>query len=86
MALRASLKRRLKRVEACSAKALQKEAKVEEEQHNRTCFEPQTDKVDQPFRLLGLPIELLLQILEILLSATPVKSSCHRYPLVSLRL
>ena len=49
-------------------------------------FELQTDKVDQPSRLLGLPLELLLEILEIVSLATPVKSTCHRYPLISLRL
>lgn len=83
MSLRASLKRRLKRV---LRKLYKKEPKSKERSTIGPAFEPQIDKVDQPFRLLALPIELLLQILEVLLSATPDKSSPHRYPLVSLRL
>jgi len=88
MALRASLKRRLKRVvqKLYKKEPKSKEPELKERSTLGPAFELQTDKVDQPFRLLGLPIELLLQILEILLSATPDKSSCHRYPLVSLRL
>jgi len=91
MALRASLKHRLKRL---LRKLYKKEPKSKGRSTIGPAFGPQTDKVnqpvdqsvDQPFRLLGLPIELLLHILEILLEDTPVKSSCHRYPLVSLRL
>ena len=85
MSLRASLKRRLKRV---LRKLYKKEPKPKERSTIGPAFEPQIVKVDQhqPFRLLALPIELLLQILEILLSVTPDKSSSHRYPLVSLRL
>lgn len=83
MALRASLKRRLKRV---VQKLYKKEPKPKERNTIGPAFAPQSDKADQPFPLLGLPVELLLQILEILLLATPVKLICHRYPLLSLRL
>ena len=81
MALRASLKRRLKRA---VQKLYKKEPKPKEGNTIGTTPALQSDKADQPFPLLGLPIELLLEILEILLSATPVKSICH--PLLSLRL
>lgn len=85
MALRASLKRRLKRI---VQKLFKKEPKLKERSTIEPTFALETDKVDQPFRLLGLPIELLLQILEILLSSIPVKSNGpgHRNPLLSLRL
>jgi hypothetical protein len=43
-------------------------------------------RVVQPCRLLGLPVELLLQILEFLQTADPVQLSDHRYPFLSLRL
>lgn len=83
MALRVSLKRRLKRV---VQKLYKKEPKPKEGNTIGSTFALRNDKAHQPFQLLGLPIELLLEILEILLSATPVKSICHQYPLLSLRL
>lgn len=43
-------------------------------------------RVVPPCRLLRLPVELLLQILEYLQTADPVQLSDHRYPLLSLRL
>ena len=87
MALRASLKRMLKRL---LRKLYKKKLKLKNCSTTGTsgttgpAFEIHADIVDQPFRLLSLPIELLLQILDILLLTAPVKSRCH--PLVSLRL
>ena len=43
-------------------------------------------RVDQRCRLLRLPVELLLQILEYLQTATPVQPSDYPHPLVSFRL
>ncbi len=43
-------------------------------------------RVVPPCRLLRLPVELLLQILEYLQTADPVLLSDHRYSLFSLRL
>jgi len=81
MALRASLRRMFRRL-------LQKlyKKKLRSKERGTPAVELPTDKVDKPFRLLSLPIELLLQILDILSSATPVESSSHRDPIVSLRL
>jgi len=80
MGLRTSLKRKLRRV-------VRKLFKKNPKSRGRSTIGPAFElKTDQPFRLLGLPIELLLQILEILLPVTPVKSSRYQHPLVSLRL
>jgi len=45
-----------------------------------------SSRVVQPCRLLHLPVELLLQILEFLQSADPVLLGDHCYPLLPLRL
>lgn len=83
MALRANLKRMLKRL---LRKLYKKKRKSKKRSTTGPALKLQTDKVGQPFRLLSLPIELLLEILDILSSAPPVESSRYRYPLVSLRL
>lgn len=46
---------------------------------------PNTEDLE-PCRLLALPVELLLQILELLWEPTPLNSNEHPYSLPSLRL
>ena len=91
MTLRVGLKLKLRR----AAKKLDLLALKERNINTRVGWEERSlpwrvfrfrDRVVPPCRLLRLPVELLLQILEYLQTADPVQLSDHRYPLLSLRL
>ena len=49
-------------------------------------FSCRSGRVDKGCRLLRLPVELLLHILEYLQSTTPVQHSDYPYPLIAFRL
>ena len=52
----------------------------------QTALQPPNTEDLEPCRLLALPVELLLQILELLWEPGPLNSSQHPYSLPSLRL